>query len=182
MSDRLGGLWAGASIHEVAQVAAAGAAISPAALKIAALMKLTRVVLLAPTVAIAAWMRGGEGRVSTGRSLPVPGFVLAFLALVVVRTVVSVSAGHPQHRPLGRDLSCSAVRSRRSASRRRSPRSAPPAGVRCCSGLGAWVSRCWCRSACSACRGGLRVGSWKEWRDPDLNRGHLDFQSSALPG
>jgi uncharacterized integral membrane protein (TIGR00698 family) len=90
MSDRLGGLWAGASIHEVAQVAAAGAAISPAALKIAALMKLTRVVLLAPTVAIAAWMRGSAGEPSAARTLPVPGFVLAFLALVVLRTVVSV--------------------------------------------------------------------------------------------
>src|SRR5882724_5973454 len=90
LSDRLGGLWAGASIHEVAQVAAAGAAISPAALKIAALMKLTRVVLLAPTVAIAAWMRGGKDEATTGSALPVPGFVLAFLALVVLRTVVSV--------------------------------------------------------------------------------------------
>jgi uncharacterized integral membrane protein (TIGR00698 family) len=89
-SDRLGGLWAGASIHEVAQVAAAGAAISPAALKIAALMKLTRVVLLAPTVAIAAWMRGGRDEISQGRRLPVPGFVLAFLALVAVRTLVDV--------------------------------------------------------------------------------------------
>jgi uncharacterized integral membrane protein (TIGR00698 family) len=92
MSNRLGGLWAGASIHEVAQVAAAGAALSPAALKIAALMKLTRVVLLAPTVAIAAWMRGGKDEIATGRTLPVPGFVLAFLALVVVRTVVDVPA------------------------------------------------------------------------------------------
>ncbi len=90
MSNRLGGLWAGASIHEVAQVAAAGAAISPAALKIAALMKLTRVVLLAPTVALAAWLRGADGTVSRGRSLPVPGFVLAFLALVMVRTLVTV--------------------------------------------------------------------------------------------
>ena len=90
MSDRLGGLWAGASIHEVAQVAAAGAALSPAALKIAALMKLTRVVLLAPTVAIAAWMRGGKEGLSSTGGLPVPGFVLAFLALVVVRTVVDV--------------------------------------------------------------------------------------------
>jgi uncharacterized integral membrane protein (TIGR00698 family) len=89
LSDHVGGLWAGASIHEVAQVAAAGAAISPAALKIAALMKLTRVVLLAPTVAIAAWLRGGKAE-ATGRTLPVPGFVLAFLALVIVRTVVDV--------------------------------------------------------------------------------------------
>jgi len=51
-----------------------------------------RVVLLAPTVAIAAWMRGGRDEAATGRALPVPGFVLAFLALVVVRTVVSVPA------------------------------------------------------------------------------------------
>ncbi|HEY1478874.1 MAG TPA: putative sulfate exporter family transporter [Gaiellales bacterium] len=90
ISDHLGGLWAGASIHEVAQVAAAGAAISPAALKVAALMKLTRVVLLAPTVAIAAWLRGGKDPARTGRSLPVPGFVLAFLALVVVRSAIDV--------------------------------------------------------------------------------------------
>jgi uncharacterized membrane protein YadS len=53
-------------------------------------MKLTRVVLLAPTVAIAAWMRGGKDEATTGSALPVPGFVLAFLALVVLRTVVSV--------------------------------------------------------------------------------------------
>ena len=73
MSNRLGGLWAGASIHEVAQVAAAGAAISPAALKIAALMKLTRVVLLAPTVALAAWLRGAERTVSHRPVAPRPG-------------------------------------------------------------------------------------------------------------
>jgi uncharacterized membrane protein YadS len=52
-------------------------------------MKLTRVVLLAPTVALAASLRGADGTVSR-RSLPVPGFVLAFLALVIVRTVVDV--------------------------------------------------------------------------------------------
>ena len=157
MSNRLGGLWAGASIHEVAQVAAAGAALSPAALKIAALMKLTRVVLLAPTVALAAWMRGTEGTVSTGRSLPVPGFVLAFLALVVVRTVVDVppiilSIDH------WAVTSCSAVRSRRSACARRSRRSAPPAGAHCCWASAPGWSRCWCRSACWwRCRSGEGV-------------------------
>lgn len=77
-------LWAGASIHEVAQVAAAGAAISSAALATATLVKLGRVVLLAPTVALLATRHAGP---STRR--PVPGFVLAFLALAVVRTVAA---------------------------------------------------------------------------------------------
>ena len=78
-------LWAGASIHEVAQVTAAGAAISVAALKTATLVKLVRVVLLAPTVAIA-----GHG--ARGTATPVPGFVLAFLGLVLVRTVIPLPA------------------------------------------------------------------------------------------
>lgn len=75
------GMWAGASIHEVAQVTAAGAAISVAALKTATLVKLVRVVLLAPTVALA-------GRGSRTRATPVPPFVLAFLGLVLVRTAI----------------------------------------------------------------------------------------------
>ena len=74
------GMWAGASIHEVAQVTAAGAAISVAALKTATLVKLVRVVLLAPTIALA-----GRG---SAASTPVPPFVLAFLGLVLFRTVV----------------------------------------------------------------------------------------------
>ncbi len=78
-------LWAGASIHEVAQVTAAGAAISVAALKTATLVKLVRVALLAPTVAIA-----GHG--ARGTATPVPGFVLAFLGLVLVRTVIPLPA------------------------------------------------------------------------------------------
>lgn len=79
------GLWAGASIHEVAQVAGAGAALSPAALQVAMLMKLTRVVLLAPTVACVAALSGERRSL-----LSVPSFVLAFLAFVALRGVVDL--------------------------------------------------------------------------------------------
>jgi uncharacterized integral membrane protein (TIGR00698 family) len=79
LSEERTGMWAGASIHEVAQVTAAGAAVSVAALKTATLVKLVRVVLLAPVVAVAG--RGASAP-------PVPPFVLAFLALVLARTVV----------------------------------------------------------------------------------------------
>jgi len=89
LGPRETGLWAGASIHEVAQVAGAGGAISAAALKAATLVKLARVVLLAPAVAaVSAVMREG----STQARFTVPAFVLAFLALVVVRSTVDVPA------------------------------------------------------------------------------------------
>ncbi|WP_199422533.1 YeiH family protein [Actinotalea solisilvae] len=49
--DDAAGLWIGASVHEVAQVVAAGGAVSAAALAVATVTKLGRVVLLAPLVA-----------------------------------------------------------------------------------------------------------------------------------
>lgn len=78
-------LWAGASIHEVAQVAGAGAAISAAGLKLATLLKLARVSLLAPAVATVSAARGRSGA-RTGA--PLPGFVVAFLGFVLLRTLV----------------------------------------------------------------------------------------------
>ncbi|HEU4973490.1 MAG TPA: putative sulfate exporter family transporter [Baekduia sp.] len=80
------GMWSGASIQEVAQATAAGAAVSAVALKAATLVKLCRVVLLGPAV-VAVGLRRGTARQAR---VPVPGFVLAFLALVVVRSVVPV--------------------------------------------------------------------------------------------
>jgi uncharacterized integral membrane protein (TIGR00698 family) len=70
------GLWAGASIHEVAQVVAAGAQAGPEATAFATIAKLTRVALLAPLILIMARHAG-----STGRA-PFPWFVIGFLAMV----------------------------------------------------------------------------------------------------
>ncbi len=94
LDDRTMGAWLGASIHEVAQVAGAGAAVSVVALQFATLIKLARVVLLAPAVAIAAIARNGTraGRVGERRPPLVPGFVLAFMALVAVRSALPVPA------------------------------------------------------------------------------------------
>jgi uncharacterized membrane protein YadS len=86
LSSAHAGIWAGASIHEVAQATAAGAVVSVGALKLATLVKLCRVVMLAPLVAIVG--ARGPGRMAARPS--VPGFVLAFLALVVVRSLVAV--------------------------------------------------------------------------------------------
>lgn len=88
LSDASAGVWAGASVHEVAQAAAAGSAVSIAALKAATLVKLTRVMLLAPAVSAVAASRRGAG----AAAMRVPGFVLAFLGLVALRSVVTIPA------------------------------------------------------------------------------------------
>lgn len=80
------GVWTGAAVHEVAQVAAIGAASG--VLAGAVTVKLGRVVLLAPIVALTAW----RGRAGGARPPVVPAFVAAFLALVAVRSTGAVPA------------------------------------------------------------------------------------------
>jgi uncharacterized integral membrane protein (TIGR00698 family) len=88
LSDARAGVWAGASVHEVAQATAAGSAVSLAALKAATLVKLTRVILLAPAVSTVAASRRAAG----AGAARVPGFVLAFLGFVALRSLVTVPA------------------------------------------------------------------------------------------
>ena len=54
MDERTAGVFLGASIHDVAQVVGAGFMISPDAAETATIVKLTRVVCLAPAVAVLA--------------------------------------------------------------------------------------------------------------------------------
>jgi uncharacterized integral membrane protein (TIGR00698 family) len=98
------GLWAGASVHEVAQVVAVASTGGAGALTAAVVVKLTRVVLLAPLItAVAVWhrrlSRGAVG--DNGRRPPlVPLFVVGFLAAACARSLglipapyLSVAAG-----------------------------------------------------------------------------------------
>lgn len=90
LDEHAAGIWAGASVHEVAQVVAAGDILGPEALRIAVLVKLGRVLLLAPVIAvIAALARRGDGAARAGASRPplVPWFVVAFLVAVLVRSL-----------------------------------------------------------------------------------------------
>lgn len=85
--DALGiGSWAGLSVHEVAQVVAAATPVGAAAVSLAVLVKLSRVVLLAPMVMLVG-LHERRRRVTTGPRPPlVPMFVLGFLAAAVVRS------------------------------------------------------------------------------------------------
>lgn len=87
------GMWAGAAIHEVAQVVAAGSALDATtaaaggALAVAVTVKLARVALLAPVVAVvgAVARRSGNARRDEHTPPLVPAFLVAFLVLVAVR-------------------------------------------------------------------------------------------------
>jgi uncharacterized integral membrane protein (TIGR00698 family) len=91
LSEEAYGFWAGASVHEVAQVVAAGAAAGPTALAVAVVVKLTRVVLLGPLV-VAASLARRRGRPTTSQPL-MPLFVVGFLAMVAVRSLGIVPSG-----------------------------------------------------------------------------------------
>jgi uncharacterized integral membrane protein (TIGR00698 family) len=89
LSDRTAGLWAGMSVHEVAQVVAAAGTVSATALSVAVVAKLARVVLLAPLVAGAGLVRRRTaGAVAAGARRPplVPLFVVGFVVAVAVRS------------------------------------------------------------------------------------------------
>lgn len=89
------GQWVGASVHDVGQVVATAQTAGATALAIAIVIKLTRVLTLAPMVAIAGVMTrrrdaGSDSPTGTKVKLPpiVPGFIIGFVALVAVRSFV----------------------------------------------------------------------------------------------
>ena len=88
------GLWTGASIHEIAQVVGASFAQGQAAGEFGAVAKLARVMMLAPVVValglIAARSLGDKG--APRAAVPTPWFVVGFVALVILNSVVAIPA------------------------------------------------------------------------------------------
>jgi uncharacterized integral membrane protein (TIGR00698 family) len=83
------GAWVGASVHDVAQVVATSSAAGGLALATAAVVKLTRVMLLAPLVAVLAFQRPRPGHAR--RTKPIPGFVILFVAAIGVASLIDLS-------------------------------------------------------------------------------------------
>lgn len=77
-------VWAGASIHEVAQVVAAGSVLGGGAVVLATTVKLGRVAMLAPMSILVA--RRSEAARDASTPL-LPWFVVGFMIAVVVRSV-----------------------------------------------------------------------------------------------
>lgn len=94
MSDRLFGLWAGTAILDTSQVVAAGAAFSDAARDIATVVKLVRNTLMAPLILVIGivYSRATHARDAAVKLTPgkiVPWFVIGFLLMTVLRTVLN---------------------------------------------------------------------------------------------
>ena len=82
------GIFLGGTIHDVAQVVGAGFMISPETGDIATYVKLLRVAMLVPVVALIAWIvarRPGGSRTGKGPILPL--FLVGFVALVAVNSL-----------------------------------------------------------------------------------------------
>lgn len=104
------GHWIGASVHDVGQVVATAGSAGPVVLAAAVLVKLTRVLMLAPMVALAsarerrrmrADAAGGSGEGVSGAGpvvkLPpiVPVFIVGFLVAVLARTLMQLVDWQP---------------------------------------------------------------------------------------
>ncbi len=85
------GHWVGASVHDVGQVVATAQTAGAAALAVAVVIKLTRVLMLAPMVAIAS-IQTRRRSAASERSGPqpaiVPLFIVGFVVAVLLRSFV----------------------------------------------------------------------------------------------
>jgi uncharacterized integral membrane protein (TIGR00698 family) len=91
------GLWAGASIHEIAQVVAVAFQDGQKAGEFGTIAKLSRVMLLAPMVIAIGLMsaREKQRKLNAGTSParpPMPWFVLGFVALMGLNSLVTIPA------------------------------------------------------------------------------------------
>ncbi|MFY9183679.1 MAG: putative sulfate exporter family transporter [Limnohabitans sp.] len=98
LTDAQAGFFIGATIHDVAQVVGAGYSISREAGDLATLVKLIRVAMLLPVIALVAWITArhmaseGDGQTPTQKPPLLPGFAVAFAVLMLVNS----TGGLPQ--------------------------------------------------------------------------------------
>ncbi|MCS6994879.1 MAG: putative sulfate exporter family transporter, partial [Anaerolineales bacterium] len=99
LSERAFGLWAGTAVNDTSQVVAVSAIYSQLSLDVATVVKLTRNTLMAPLIFLFGWvssrapsrpMSDSAARFAWRKLMP--GFVLGFLAMALLRTL-GVAAG-----------------------------------------------------------------------------------------
>jgi uncharacterized integral membrane protein (TIGR00698 family) len=85
------GIYTGSTIHEVAQVFAAGRSINEAVANTAVITKMVRVMMLAPfLMGLAAWLGRGAAHRSAAqqaRSANIPWFAIVFVGVVIVHSL-----------------------------------------------------------------------------------------------
>ena len=91
--QRLYGIYIGSTVHEVAQVVAAGGAVGQEALANAVIVKLVRVMLLVPFLLIVGqiwtrYRRTEGGAENDGGKLTIPWFAFGFIAVVLLNSLL----------------------------------------------------------------------------------------------
>src|SRR5258708_4930547 len=81
------GIFAGSTIHEVAQVVAAGRAIGEAAADTAVITKMVRVMMLAPFLVILSMVLSRTSDTDAPRRITVPWFALGFVAVTAFNSL-----------------------------------------------------------------------------------------------
>ncbi len=104
MSEAGYGLWVGSTVHEVAQVVAAGGAISSSAADTAVVAKMVRVMMLAPfLIALSLWLAKRPGRDAPApqpaangavqaSQITIPWFALGFVAVAGIHSLGVIPA------------------------------------------------------------------------------------------
>jgi uncharacterized integral membrane protein (TIGR00698 family) len=94
LTDHVYGVWDGASLHETAQVVAAGFGMSPEAARIATVVKLARIALLAPVVLWLAWlMRRHHEKTGHAKVSIVPWFLVMFVVFAAINSLDVIPPG-----------------------------------------------------------------------------------------
>ncbi len=91
LNPRQYGILTGSSLHEIAHVVAAAGASTSESIDIAIITKLARVLLLAPTAIIMALIyhkKISPSHSNTKKKLPIPYFMIGFLATSVIGTLI----------------------------------------------------------------------------------------------
>lgn len=82
ITDKAFGLYIGSSVHEVAQVVAAGREINPEVANVAVTTKMIRVMMLAPfLVILSIWLARQGGPAQSKTKITVPWFAFGFIAM-----------------------------------------------------------------------------------------------------
>jgi uncharacterized integral membrane protein (TIGR00698 family) len=91
------GVYTGSTIHEVAQVFAAGRSVSEAAANTAVITKMVRVMMLAPfLMGLSAWLARGvehRSRADQAQAPRIPWFAVAFIGVVLFNSLGLLSPG-----------------------------------------------------------------------------------------
>ena len=91
VSDAQYGLYVGSTVHEVAQVVAAGEAISPAAADMAVIAKMVRVMMLAPFLLILSmWVAKSEAKAggeASKSAIMIPWFAVGFVVMAGINSL-----------------------------------------------------------------------------------------------